>query len=81
MSELSKWVEAGTTLDRTRDSLRNQQPPRDDVAVPRVDDCVAFLVEEITIDDPKEHAVSTNIANTYFPRQRQTSKHHRAAAQ
>ncbi|ELP30160.1 hypothetical protein RBSWK_05918 [Rhodopirellula baltica SWK14] len=36
-----------TPLDRSRDSLRKKQPPRDDVSIPGVDDCIDVLIEKV----------------------------------
>ncbi len=36
--------------------MGNQQPPRDDVAIPCVHDNIDFLIEKITIYDLKVHA-------------------------
>ncbi|EEF93749.1 hypothetical protein CATMIT_01618, partial [Catenibacterium mitsuokai DSM 15897] len=38
-------------LDGARYALRQQQPPRNDVAVPRVDDGLHILIEEIAVYD------------------------------
>ena len=35
----------------TRDPLRKKQPPRDDVAVPSVDDHLDVLIEQVAVDD------------------------------
>jgi len=49
--DLAKWTQAASTLYRTRDALRKQEPPRNDVAVPRVDNDFDRLVEQVTFDD------------------------------
>jgi hypothetical protein len=50
-SQLPEGLLTGAPLDHARDALREQQPPRDQVAVPRVDDDLHVLIEEIALDD------------------------------
>ena len=38
-------------LDRPGNALRQQEPPRNDVAIPGIDDHVDLLVEQIAFDD------------------------------
>lgn len=45
--ELAEWLVAGAALDRARDSLRKQQPPRNEVTIPSIDDDLDRLLEEI----------------------------------
>ncbi len=44
------------SFDGTGHSLRNEQPPRDDVSVPGIDDDLHLLVKEVAI----EHARSNH---------------------
>ena len=46
---------ATTTFDGTGNTLRQQQPPRDDVPVPCVDDDIHVLIEQIAFDDSNVH--------------------------
>ena len=43
--ELPERLEAATPLDRTGDALREEQPPRDEVPIPGVDDDLDVLPE------------------------------------
>ena len=49
---------AAPPLDRPGDALGEEQPPRDDVAVPRVDDHFDRLDEQIPLDDADIHGGS-----------------------
>ena len=42
---------AAALLDRGWDALGDEEPPRDDVPVPRVDDYFNALVEKISVHD------------------------------
>src|SRR5262245_47790821 len=45
LTQLAKRLMASALLDRARNALRNEQPPRDNVAVPSVDNDLDVLVE------------------------------------
>ena len=58
---LAKFFErlcTASMLDCPRDALGQQEPPRDDVAVPGVDDHVNGLVEQIALDDGHIHGAA-----------------------
>ena len=57
-AEFTQFAErsvAAAFLDGTGDTLRQKQPPRNDVAVPSVHDDVDVLVEKVAINDLKLH--------------------------
>jgi hypothetical protein len=56
--QLSKRLVTRPTFDGTRNSLRQQQPPRDDVSVPGVDDDIHILIKQVSINNSKLHADS-----------------------
>ena len=57
-SDLTERLGPPAAFDRTRDTLRQQQPPRDDVSVPGVDDYFYGLIEKITLRDKDLHGSS-----------------------
>jgi len=54
-SDLSERLDSPATFNRSRDALRQQQPPRDDVSVPGVDNYFYGLIEKITVRDKDLH--------------------------
>jgi hypothetical protein len=57
---------AATSLDGTRDTLWEQQPPRDDIPVPRIDDAIHALVQKIAFDYSDWHRCPTVELMTRF---------------
>lgn len=55
LRKLTEWLNARPALDGTRNSLRNQKPPRQDVAVPRVDNCDNGLIKQVAFYDVEVH--------------------------
>jgi len=55
-AQFTKGLIPAPTFDGTGHSLRNEQPPRDDVSVPGIDDDLHLLVKEVAI----EHARSNH---------------------
>ena len=51
LPKLSKWLESGSPLDRARDALGQEQPPRNDIPVPCIHDNFNVLVQEIADDN------------------------------
>ena len=51
LAEFFEWASATSLFDCTRDTLGQQQPPRDDIPIPSVDDCINVLIEEVAFDD------------------------------
>lgn len=51
LGKFAKRSVTATSLDRSRDSLRKKQPPRDDVSIPGVDDCIDVLIEKVALCD------------------------------
>ena len=62
-ADFSEWSVASTTFDGTRNALRQQEPPRNDVAVPCVDDDFHVLIEQIAFDDGD---VQSNLPSDLF---------------
>jgi hypothetical protein len=54
-SNLTERLDSPAAFNRARDALRQQQPPRDDVSVPRVNNYFYWLIEEVTIHDHDTH--------------------------
>ena len=54
-SDLTERLDPPAAFNRARDTLRQQQPPRDDVSVPGVDNYFYGLIEKITIRDKDLH--------------------------
>jgi hypothetical protein len=52
-AELSERLQAATPFDGPRHALRQEEPPRDDVAIPRVDDDLDVLVEQVTVNNSR----------------------------
>jgi hypothetical protein len=55
--EFPERAGATTPFDRPGHALWEQEPPRDDVPIPGIDDHVNVLVEEIALDDLNVHSV------------------------
>ena len=53
--DLTKRREPGSLLDRAGHALRDQEPPRDDVAIQRVDDRFDSLIEKVALDNVGIH--------------------------
>jgi len=51
-SDLTERLDSLAAFNRARDALRQQQPPRDDVSVPRVNNYFYGLIEKIAICPP-----------------------------
>jgi hypothetical protein len=51
LGQLAKRSFARTTSNRSRNTLGNEEPPRDDVAIPGVDDDVYVLIQQVPLDD------------------------------
>ena len=49
---------AAALFDGSRNALRQEQPPRDDISVPGVDDYIDVLIEQIAVDDFDSHSLS-----------------------
>ncbi|MGA9043241.1 MAG: hypothetical protein WB421_22270, partial [Terriglobales bacterium] len=54
-SDLTERLDSPAAFNRARDALRQQQPPRDDVSVPGVDNYFYGLIEKITVRDKDLH--------------------------
>ena len=57
-ARLAKFAErsvAAAFFNRTRNALRQEQSPRNDVAVPRVHDHIDILVEKVAINGLEMH--------------------------
>lgn len=50
-----KWTGSTTFFYRARYTLRQQQPPRNNIAIPCVDDDVHVLIEQITFYNKRHH--------------------------
>lgn len=59
--ELTKGAIARLTFDRPGDAVRNEEPPRDDVAIPWVDDGIDPLAEKVPINHDVAHGVSSQL--------------------
>ena len=57
----TKGSVAGAAFDGARHALRQQQPPRNNVAVPGVDDDLYVLVEEVAVNDFDLHIGQTAV--------------------
>lgn len=55
LSEFPERLVAPALFDRTGDSLGQQQPPRNEVSIPGVDDAVDVLIEQVAVDDLQIH--------------------------
>lgn len=51
LTEFFEWRSAATTFDSTGNALRQQQPPRDDVPIPCVDNHIHVLIKQVAFDD------------------------------
>ena len=60
-SEFSERLQPSAPFDGPGDSLRQEQPPWDDVPIPGVDDHVNILVEQVSINDDHFHAVQVPV--------------------
>ena len=56
-SDLRERLDSTAAFNRARDALRQQQPPRDDVSVPGVNNYFYGLIEKITIRDKNLHGL------------------------
>ena len=56
-SDLTERIDSPAAFNRARDALRQQQPPRDDVSVPGVDNYFYWLIETVTIRDKDLHCL------------------------
>jgi hypothetical protein len=52
---LLEWLQTCLALDRAGYALRDQQPPGNDVSVPRIDDDFNVLVQKVTFDNADVH--------------------------
>ena len=62
-SQLAERLVSGAALDGPVDALRQQQPSRDDIAVPSVDDDFDVLVEQISTAYSKGHCIQRSLAD------------------
>ena len=56
-SKFAKRLEPGAPFDRAGHALRQQQPPRNDIPIPSVDDYIDILIQQVTFDDTDVHAL------------------------
>ena len=54
-SQFFEWFVSSAPLDRSRHTLWNQKPPRDDVPIPSIHDDIDILIEEVTSNDVNFH--------------------------
>ena len=54
-SQFFEWLVSSAPLDRSRHTLWNQKPPRDDVPTPSIHDDIDILIEEVTRNDANFH--------------------------
>lgn len=65
--KLSERVEPGSAFDRAGYALGKQKPPGEKIAVPRVDECIDVLVEQITVEHDGFHDLETPLNPAAFP--------------
>lgn len=49
LGKFAKRSVSTATFNRSRDALRKQQPPRNDVSIPSVDDDIDVLIEKVAL--------------------------------
>ena len=70
-AQLPEGGVAGSTLDGAGYTLRQKQPPGNDIAVPGVDDGFDFLAEEVAIDEFQVHGATQQPNGSAFGGQQQ----------
>lgn len=55
LGQLTEWSVPAAPLDRAGDALRDQQPSRNHVAVPGVDDDVNILIQQVAVNQLRHH--------------------------
>jgi len=60
-SEFSERLQPSAPFDDPGAPLRQEQPPRNDVAIPCVDDHVNLVVEQVSIDDSHSHSHAVQV--------------------
>jgi hypothetical protein len=54
-ANLPKWLQARTALNGTGNAMRPQQPPGNDIAIPRVNNRIHPLIQQIALHDFNLH--------------------------